>query len=644
MARADTVASDGDASASTGSAALTVVSGTQLGRYLLGDELGAGGMATVYRARDHQLRRDVAVKVLFPHLARKDELTRRFQREARAAAGLEHPNILRVYDVGAGASGPYIVMELVRGQSLRDLVEADDALLAELVACIGALLCDGLAVAHAAGIVHRDVKPGNVMLADDGRLLLADFGVARLDGDDSLVTRTGALLGTVSFMAPEQAQGDAVDARSDLYSVGVTLYQLATGALPFHGGTAKILADATRGAMPALRRKPAIGAELSRLIGRLMAPAPADRPADATTVAAELRSLARAGGLGDPADELRAFALDRAAYLAQRTPIVVARTVARAEEAAARRAISTALALCDRALALAPTEAAAIALVARLTRTNSHRRAIVIGALALAVAGVATGGGLFLRDRMRAASSAAAPATVTDSATATDSATVTDTVTVTDSATATVTDPVTVTVTDPVTVTVTVPPVDAARPTTDPRLRLDASTGRDASPAIAPALVDAAPPPPLDAAPAAPVPSPVLVTFAFDTWCDLTIDGTAHGRADASPIPLLPGGHRVECKQGLGQGAWSDTITVVAGTPQRITASLLPPILVENAIADAVVIRGVRIARGATASLRPGRQRVEIVRGGKVAASGWVTLPRLTRCTLRDTPELDCYP
>jgi len=268
----------------------------------------------------------------------------------------------------------------------------------------------------------------------------------------------------------------------------------------------------------------------------------------------------------------------------------------------------------------------------------------VIGALALAVAGVATGGGLFLRDRMRAASSAAAPATVTDSATATDSATVTDTVTVTDSATATVTDPVTVTVTDPVTVTVTVPPVDAARPTTDPRLRLDASTGRDASPAIAPALVDAAPPPPLDAAPAAPVPSPVLVTFAFDTWCDLTIDGTAHGRADASPIPLLPGGHRVECKQGLGQGAWSDTITVVAGTPQRITASLLPPILVENAIADAVVIRGVRIARGATASLRPGRQRVEIVRGGKVAASGWVTLPRLTRCTLRDTPELDCYP
>ncbi|MBZ0232038.1 MAG: serine/threonine protein kinase, partial [Deltaproteobacteria bacterium] len=241
-------ASSASASASGQVTIRGVGPGDRLGRYELGDELGAGGMASVYRARDSELRREVAVKVLFPHLAKKADITRRFQREARAAAVLEHPNILRVYDVGASAgTPPFIVMELVRGQSLREVAEAHGPMLAELVACVGALMCEALAVAHAAGIVHRDVKPGNVMLADDGRLLLADFGVARLDDDDSLVTKSGALLGTPSFMAPEQALGNPVDARSDLYSVGASLYQLATGGLPFSGPTAKIVADASRG-------------------------------------------------------------------------------------------------------------------------------------------------------------------------------------------------------------------------------------------------------------------------------------------------------------------------------------------------------------------------------------------------------------
>src|SRR5262245_57527704 len=157
-------------------------------------------MATVFRARDRDLRRDVALKVLFPHLARRPDVVRRFHREARAAAGLEHPNILRVYDVGggteAGGDPPYIVMELVRGKTLKDEIDARGPMFAELCACAGALLADALAVAHAAGVIHRDVKPANVMVAPGGRLLLADFGVARVDDDDSVVTRTGALLGT----------------------------------------------------------------------------------------------------------------------------------------------------------------------------------------------------------------------------------------------------------------------------------------------------------------------------------------------------------------------------------------------------------------------------------------------------------------
>ncbi|HET9624724.1 MAG TPA: protein kinase, partial [Kofleriaceae bacterium] len=238
-------------------AARQIRGGDTLGRYEIGDELGEGGMATVFRARDRELRRDVAVKVLFPHLARRDEIVRRFHREARAAAGLAHPNILRIFDVG-GAEGddpPYIVMELVRGRTLLQEIEARGAMLAELAACVGAVLGDALAAAHAAGVVHRDVKPANVMIAHDGRVLLGDFGVARLETEDSLVTRTGALLGTPAYMSPEQASGEVATARSDVYSLGATLYQLATGALPFVGSQAKILAQiAQGGAVPAVKR------------------------------------------------------------------------------------------------------------------------------------------------------------------------------------------------------------------------------------------------------------------------------------------------------------------------------------------------------------------------------------------------------
>src|SRR5262249_53756780 len=156
------------------------------------------------------------IKVLFPHLAKRDEIVRRFHREARAAAGLEHANILRIYDVG-GAEGedpPYIVMEIIRGRSLLQEMEQRGPMFPEVVACIGALLADAPPAAHAASIVHRDIKPANVMIAPNGRLLLPDFGVARLETEDSsLVTKTGALLGTPAYMSPEQASGDTATAK-----------------------------------------------------------------------------------------------------------------------------------------------------------------------------------------------------------------------------------------------------------------------------------------------------------------------------------------------------------------------------------------------------------------------------------------------
>ena len=322
-----------DGVAARGKGPRQVRSGDTLGRYEIGDELGEGGMATVFRARDRELRRDVAVKVLFPHLARRAEIVQRFHREARAAAGLEHANILRMYDVGGGEADdpPYIVMELIRGRTLLQEIEQRGPILAEIVACIGALLADALAAAHAAGVIHRDVKPANVLIAPGGRLLLADFGVARLETEDSLVTRSGALLGTPAYMSPEQATGETATARSDLYSLGATLYQLATGGLPYAGPPAKVMAMIASGGLVApVRRRPSCGEDLSRLIERLMAVDPAARPASAHAIAGELRALAAAGGLGDATEELAAYFEDPDGFLRSRTPTVVTALVAAA--------------------------------------------------------------------------------------------------------------------------------------------------------------------------------------------------------------------------------------------------------------------------------------------------------------------------
>src|SRR5439155_16750190 len=226
-------------------------------------------------------------------------------------------------------------------------IEQRGAMLAEIAACIGALLADALAAAHAAGIIHRDVKPANVMIAPGGRLLLADFGVARLETEDSLVTRTGSLLGTPAYMSPEQATGDTATAKSDLYSLGATLYQLSTGLLPYSGSPAKVMSQIAVGAFVApIRRRASVGPDLSRVIERLMESAPDARPVNAATVASELRKLSGAGGLtGDPAEELAAYFADPDAFLRARTPAIVAHVIAAARHALAEAKLPRALAL-----------------------------------------------------------------------------------------------------------------------------------------------------------------------------------------------------------------------------------------------------------------------------------------------------------
>jgi len=599
--------------------------GARLGRYVLGDELGAGGMATVYRARDPELRRDVAVKVLFPHLAKKADVARRFRREARAAAALEHPNILRVYDVGAD-DPPYLVMELVRGQSLREIADRDAPLPAELVAAIGALVADALAVAHRARIVHRDVKPANLMLADDGRLLLADFGVARVEDDDALSTKTGALLGTVCFMAPEQAAGGAVDGRSDLFALGVTLYQLAVGALPFTGPPAKIIADAQRGAaVTAARRSSEVGLPLSRVIERLMAPDPAARPADAATAAAELRALVTAGGLGEPRDEVAAFAADRAGYRAARTPTIVAALTRAADAAAARGATASALSACDRILALVPDHAGATALVARLSSRGAWRRATTLGVAGALTAGAVIAGVAYRRvmrdaDRTFASHSDAAVDAGAIDAGAIDAGAI-DAGAIDAGA-------------------IDAGAIDAGPPARRP----DAGGAPRPDAAVAALAIDAglaidAAARPIDAGP-----TTGELILALDAWCDLTIDGVARGRASRAPLELTAGRHELICTQGLGLGTWRQTVEVVAGERRTVTGSLVAATVVANGLAHPVRLRDQTLAPGATAEVRPGRVRLDRVQGGAVEPGPWIAIPRVARCTLRDRPTLDCYP
>jgi eukaryotic-like serine/threonine-protein kinase len=210
-------------------------------RYELGDIVGFGGMAEVFRARDTRLRRDVAVKVLRSDLARDPTFHARFHREAANAAALNHPAIVAVHDTGETDSSdgvlPYIVMELVEGTNLRDLVRTDGPMPTRRAIEIVADVCQALSVSHERGIVHRDIKPANIMVTTAGAVKVMDFGIARAVTDTGDLTRTAAVLGTAHYLSPEQAHGEDVDNRSDIYSLGCVLYELLTGEPPFTGDT-----------------------------------------------------------------------------------------------------------------------------------------------------------------------------------------------------------------------------------------------------------------------------------------------------------------------------------------------------------------------------------------------------------------------
>ncbi|MBT8495936.1 MAG: serine/threonine protein kinase, partial [Deltaproteobacteria bacterium] len=401
---------DGASSGATGDRGRPrlLVSGDRLGRYQLEEELGEGGMATVFRAIDVELRREVAIKVLFAHLAKRREIAQRFQREARAVAALDHPHILHVYDVGGGEDGepPYLVLELVKGESL-DEFASDRNIPAEVVAAIGVVLCDALECAHAAGIIHRDIKPANVLIADDGRLVLADFGVAHAEGD-SLVTRTGAMLGTPAFMAPEQALGSDLTARSDLYSVGATLYRLATGSLPYTGSTAKIVSSILTGERESPQRvRPSVGPDFSAIVDKLMATDPDERYPDAKKVRVALGELVETVA-DDPEELVRRYFADPEQVSEELEAAALRWSLAEGQRAAAAGRSPRALALANRALELDPDNHEALALVERAS--SEPRRWGMWVVLALLVAAGAAVGVYLLNEKPSTVAAAVADA------------------------------------------------------------------------------------------------------------------------------------------------------------------------------------------------------------------------------------------
>jgi serine/threonine protein kinase len=398
----------------------------QLAKYELLQELGHGGMASVYRALDRRLGREVAVKVIHPHLRDSREVVSRFNTEARAVAKLRHPNIVEVFDVSdPDEPEQYLVVELLGGTTLRRLLQKHKAMPPDVAAALALELLGALAHAHANGVVHRDVKPENVLIeyrpGTPGApgvavVKLTDFGIAKLL-DAQGVTSTGQVLGSPAHMAPEQIEGAEVDARADVFGLGVLLYECMVGHLPFEGNNpAQVLRRVLDGHYPdAQKERAVVGDRWSALLDRALAHAPEDRFADATAmqlaIGAELDRL----GISAPARELEAWLESPANFEPLHAKRMIDKLCALGNDARKRGDAIAAASDYNRALAHAPDDPQLLRIVAAMNRAEARlrftRRAAVALVLMLGLGGAAFGIGRWARGYTVASTSPRPPAT-----------------------------------------------------------------------------------------------------------------------------------------------------------------------------------------------------------------------------------------
>jgi serine/threonine-protein kinase len=376
---------------------------TLLSRYRLVEEIGKGGMAVVYRGEDTTLKREVAVKVLHSFLADKDECRQRFQREARVVAKLRHENILEIFDYsGLDSKDSFIVTEFIHGRTLSEFLQDFEVTVPEIGALIVAEICRAVVHAHESAVIHRDIKPENVMIRRDGVLKLTDFGIAQII-DTQKLTLTGQLLGSPAYMAPEMVLGGQVDFRTDVFSLGVMLYRLATGELPFVGKNPhevlKKIAESEH--LPPSMACPAVSRDLEAIIEKTLALEAADRYGTVAALLTDLEGLLADVGIEDSVSEIRAFFHSPEAYQNELKDRIVVQLLADAREHSRYSRIPAALRCLNRVLSLDEENSEVPELLARLKRRQSLREGLrsasmiilVLVVLAAAAMGVWVWGG-----------------------------------------------------------------------------------------------------------------------------------------------------------------------------------------------------------------------------------------------------------
>ena len=377
---------------------MTIAVGQILDKYELLERVGQGGMAVVYRGLDRSLRRQVAVKVLHQHLAEHQEARERFEREAHAVAKLRHENILEIFDFSGGDSAEsYIVTEFIEGQTLKEFIAEHQPKYPEIGALIATQVCRALAHAHSLGILHRDVKPENIMIRSDGVVKLTDFGIAQMV-DMQRMTVTGQLIGSPAYMSPEHLEGKPLDFRTDVFAVGVVLYQLVIGELPFQGRNPhellKRIADGTY--KDPRQVNPLVGNELGRIINKAMARDKEARYADITAMLGALERFLEKSGLKSSRAELGRYFTAPVPYEIALRERLLAELSRRGRELLASDQVA-ALELFNRVLTIDPEHREVLAQLDRLSRQQRIIRLSMLFGSILVVVALALGVRLLLR-------------------------------------------------------------------------------------------------------------------------------------------------------------------------------------------------------------------------------------------------------